>query len=173
MATNIYRECSKDFVFETSRPSLWTTETVKSMGSACLYVGCSWRNVRLITIAECNKETLDIRDFKIRAMFQVITAIEAHIFCYVTPLSLVEGFKTFRSSVLLSKRQQPTPHTIKYLKILAYYAWPRTSSTKVTRKEKKSVTLARSPRNTSAQLRDRLSVRGSDFTLPWQRPIQC
>ena len=39
--------------------------------------------------------------------------------------------------------------------ILAYYAWPRTSSTKVTRKEKKSVTSARSPRNTSAQLRNR------------------
>ena len=39
--------------------------------------------------------------------------------------------------------------------LLAYYAWPRTSSTKVTRKEKKSVTSARSPRNTSAQLRNR------------------
>ena len=39
--------------------------------------------------------------------------------------------------------------------IVAYYAWPRTPSTKVTRKEKKSVTSARSPRNTSAQLRDR------------------
>ena len=36
--------------------------------------------------------------------------------------------------------------------ILAYYAWPRNSSTKVTRKENKSVTSARSPRNTSAQL---------------------
>ena len=35
---------------------------------------------------------------------------------------------------------------------LAYYALPRTSSTKVTRKEKKSVTSARSPCNTSAQL---------------------
>ena len=38
--------------------------------------------------------------------------------------------------------------------VLAYYAWPRTLSTKVTRKEKKSVTSARSPRNTSAQLRN-------------------
>ena len=39
-------------------------------------------------------------------------------------------------------------------KLLAYYASPRTPSTKVTRKEKKSVTSARSPRNTSAQLCD-------------------
>ena len=86
------------------------------MGSGCLYVGCSCRNVRLITIAECKKETLDIRDFQIRAMFHVITEVEAHIFCYVTPLSLFEEFQIFRSSVVVSKRQQPTPKPIKYLK---------------------------------------------------------
>ena len=71
--------------------------------------------------------------------------------------TLYIAIKTWADWKLCKEWRRETPKFLDGTKfqILAYYAWPRTPSTKVTRKEKKSVTSARSPRNTSAQLRDR------------------